>query len=379
MENYSLVEDDIMLSQQYCCLSFVEPETKGQVEMNHNIHKFVNTFMKDLINVEYTYDYIKTEINDYRIIYYTKLIEKVDENPIHGIKIRGIYKNEKKARQRISELEKKYKDIEPVPIYICSVGKWCPFMSKDINIKTVSSNMNYTLWDHQEKKNREKHEFNNRQSSSKDEYVEVPYDESNDYLDEDAPLHNQYYCCVSFLEPSVKNINKFNELLTEHFLYDYCHEKYDAHYKTTLDEEKYPEFPFTKEELYNKYLNSSITRLNKLNKLNLSMCFKVRGVFSSHEKAKKHIEMLKNSDKNNNVFIGLVGHWLPFNPVAVDDIETEYADNKISTIMKALEKVDSEKDKAQNVLEEHEDTLKRLERENPSSNTEEMRAVNSII
>ena len=52
---------------------------------------------------------------------------------------------------------------------------------------------------------------------------------------------------------------------------------------------------------------------------------------------------------------------ITFNPVAVVDIDTEYSNENISNIMKALDKVDSEADKAKNVLEQHDDTLNRLE------------------
>jgi hypothetical protein len=95
---------------------------------------------------------------------------------------------------------------------------------------------------------------------------------SEDYLDEDKPIKNQLFCCLSLLTP-----NSFPENVRET-------------YKST---------PI--------------------------MGIKVRGVYATLDEAQKRATYLQKVDKIHHIFVGEVGKWLPF------DVDTNNmsADNQV--------------------------------------------------
>ena len=75
---------------------------------------------------------------------------------------------------------------------------------------------------------------------------------------------------------------------------------------------------------------------DKENKTSLSG-IKVRGAFATYEDACAHAKKLQDIDPYNNVFVGEMGKWLPFDPApdskAVQD--SEYANQQLNQMMKA--------------------------------------------
>lgn len=74
---------------------------------------------------------------------------------------------------------------------------------------------------------------------------------------------------------------------------------------------------------------------------------KVRGVFETYEEAKARAEQLQKVDKYNNIFVGEVGKWLPFN-VDIANMETEddpvYREQALNQYMKAYKDCLKEED-----------------------------------
>jgi len=98
-----------------------------------------------------------------------------------------------------------------------------------------------------------------------------------DHLDEDEPLSNQSWVCVSFLSPEgIKNCNVRG--------------------------------------------------------------LKIRGVYSRREEANKRAEYLQKIDPDFNVFVGEVGKWLPWdpNPESVED--HVYREKELNTLMQEYKK-----------------------------------------
>jgi hypothetical protein len=95
---------------------------------------------------------------------------------------------------------------------------------------------------------------------------------SEDYLDEDKPIKNQLYCCLSLLTPN--------------------------------------SFP---ENVRDTFKNTPI------------MGIKVRGVYATVDEAQKRATYLQKVDKIHHIFVGEVGKWLPF------DVDTNNmsADNQV--------------------------------------------------
>ena len=86
---------------------------------------------------------------------------------------------------------------------------------------------------------------------------------------------------------------------------------------------------------------------------------KVRGVFETYEEAKARAEQLQKVDKYNNIFVGEVGKWLPFN-VDIATMETEddpvYREQALNQYMKAYK--DCLKEEEIEEKERKEQTLK---------------------
>jgi hypothetical protein len=86
---------------------------------------------------------------------------------------------------------------------------------------------------------------------------------------------------------------------------------------------------------------------------------KIRGVFETYEDAKSRSEQLQKIDKYNNIFVGEVGKWLPFN-VDIATMETEddpvYREQALNQYMKAYK--DSLKEEEVEEKERKEQTLK---------------------
>jgi hypothetical protein len=106
---------------------------------------------------------------------------------------------------------------------------------------------------------------------------------SEDYLDEDPVISNQLFACISIFTP--------NSIKT-------------------------PEGEVIKQE-------------------NNVRAFKIRGVYSSSEKAEKRCEEIRKFDRYHNVFVGEVGKWLPWDDDAANAEEAVYAEPKLNDMMKA--------------------------------------------
>jgi hypothetical protein len=76
---------------------------------------------------------------------------------------------------------------------------------------------------------------------------------------------------------------------------------------------------------------------------------KIRGVYSTQEKAKKRVEEINAYDTKFNIFIAPVGKWLPWDDDAKNAEEAVYADKKLNEMMKAY---DEEQKKSKDYIEQ---------------------------
>lgn len=69
---------------------------------------------------------------------------------------------------------------------------------------------------------------------------------------------------------------------------------------------------------------------------------KIRGVYSTREKAEKALNNLKNKDKYFDIWMGEVGKWLPWNPTTAQAEEVKYRNKKLDKIMNKVHKTEVE-------------------------------------
>lgn len=102
--------------------------------------------------------------------------------------------------------------------------------------------------------------------------------------------------------------------------------------------------------------------------------FKVRGVFSSYDKAQRFIKTIQETDKSFDIFCTRVGKWIPFpSKDLADKVPTTYMEEEMNKLVN--KEVDSTKKRA---LEFEEDTKKRIEEVKRHGSKEGQAELNSI-
>lgn len=201
--------------------------------------------------------------------------------------------------------------------------------------------------------------------------VQVHEKKQVDLLDEDKPIANQKFVCISFVSPE-KIIENKNAFFFEEFLKSWdlnkSVEKFNQFvnfisYKYNLDLKSLSDdlSEFCKEEnnkLYNTsvfdeyktYLDNNEERLesefNAKNDFQTSTRgIKIRGTFPTQKEAEMRAKLLREIDPNFDVFVGPVGLWMPWEPEAYKTGRVEYLEQELNDLMaKKKENEDKAKD-----------------------------------
>ena len=170
-----------------------------------------------------------------------------------------------------------------------------------------------------------------------------------DLLEEDKPIANQKFVCISFVSPE-KIIKKKELFFFEEFLkkwdfnksmekfvqfLNFLSYKYNLSFEDATNDFK----DFVKEEKeslvssidddYKTFLDNNEEELEKLFNINnnFQTCtrgLKVRGVYPTLEEAELRSKMLREVDPHHDVFVGPVGLWMPWDPEAYKTGRVEY-------------------------------------------------------
>ena len=185
-----------------------------------------------------------------------------------------------------------------------------------------------------------------------------------DLLDEDKPVANQKFVCVSFVSP--ENILKQKN----HFLF----EEFAKHWDLKFNMQKFTEFLNFISYKYNVKFDSMMSDLDeyvksegeKLKNLSITDDYKtfldnnedelteefkkkhtfqtsvrglkVRGSYPTQEEAELRCKMLRELDPNHDVFVGPVGLWMPWEPEAYKTGRVEYLEDELNKLMHEKQK-----------------------------------------
>jgi hypothetical protein len=188
----------------------------------------------------------------------------------------------------------------------------------------------------------------------------VPVSET-DYLDEDKPIRNQNYVCLSFISPEdvilqkevvffSKYISSFSKEIDT--LLNSLKERYpnDASSIDVL-KENYA-YVFKQEDLQDQFkffkcVNSDRLEKEYLEENNFQTSIrgiKVRGCFETLKEAQIRAEVLKKSGDKFDIFVAAVGCWCPWSPNP-DELENqEYAETHLNSMMKKYKENQINKD-----------------------------------
>ena len=186
-----------------------------------------------------------------------------------------------------------------------------------------------------------------------------------DLLDEDKPIAEQKFCCLSFVSPENEIKNKklfmFESFLKEYdfnksmekfiqfvnyisFKYSINSEEIVTEFKTFVESER-PSLTKSCEDDYKTFLDNNEDRLEKVfnEKHNFQTSvrgLKVRGVFPSQQEAELRCKMLREADPNHDVYVGPVGIWVPFHPEAYKTGNVQYLETELNELMHEKKKND---------------------------------------
>ena len=186
------------------------------------------------------------------------------------------------------------------------------------------------------------------------------YNKNIDLLDEDKPIADQKFVCVSFVSPENiikdKNLFRFEKFLNHWDMYkslekynqflNFLSYKYEINFNdlTTdfqefIDTEKdnikntininddYKNFIDLKEQLLDEEFNKKVEFKTSTRGL------KIRGVFPSQEEAELRCKILREIDPHHDVYIGPVGLWMPWEPEAYKTGRVEYLEDELNQLM----------------------------------------------
>jgi hypothetical protein len=186
-----------------------------------------------------------------------------------------------------------------------------------------------------------------------------------DLLDEDKPIAEQKFVCLSFVSPEYeiknKNIYFFESFLKEYefnksmekfiqfnnflsYKYNIKSDELMEEFKTFVESER---ATLTKscQDDYKSFLDTNEDKLEKLysEKHNFQTSvrgLKVRGVFPSQQEAEIRCKMLREVDPNHDVYVGPVGIWIPFHPEAYKTGNVQYLEKELNELMHEKKKND---------------------------------------
>ena len=181
-----------------------------------------------------------------------------------------------------------------------------------------------------------------------------------DLLDEDKPIANQKFACMSFISPekvikdknlfffnmflkqwdTTKSMEKFVEFLNfMSFKYnlkfdavmedfrDFAKDQHESLAASSSLEDDYKSFLDTREEELDLDYNKQHQFQTSIRGL------KIRGTYPSQEEAELRCKMLREIDPNHDVFVGPVGLWMPWHPEAYKTGRVEYVEDELNHLM----------------------------------------------
>ena len=164
--------------------------------------------------------------------------------------------------------------------------------------------------------------------------VEEPIE---DFLEVDPSIPGQQYCVLSFISP--ENVLKKKESYFNSEFFKWLCDQSDFLDNAVLKGEKTRLNYVSLKEKYDDFLYSNEERLeNEFHEMEdfktTVRGIKVRGVYATQREAEVRCKVLQRLNKRDNVFLGQVGYWLPWDPNPERVENTEYLEPELNKLMK---------------------------------------------
>lgn len=220
-----------------------------------------------------------------------------------------------------------------------------------------------------------------------------------DLLDEDKPISNQKFACVSFVSPEdllkkkdifmfeefvkkwdlATSINKFTQFLSFiSYKYDIEMMKLTEDMKQFVEDEKAKLLEYSVLDDYKTFIDNNESELqkefDKAHNFQTSVRgLKIRGSFPSLEEAEFRCKLLREQDPYHDVYVAQVGAWLPFHPVAYKTGRVEYLEEELNQLF--MEKKKNE----ECAKEEFDKRVREEKRKSIEENVRKARESNNLL
>jgi hypothetical protein len=179
-----------------------------------------------------------------------------------------------------------------------------------------------------------------------------------DLLDEDKPIADQKFACLSFISPEneiknkdrfffsefvkhydfSKSMNKFSTFLNfVSYKYNIQMDELTQEFQSFVESER-ASLTTSVEDDYKTFMDHRETELT--DQYNTAHSFqtsvrglKVRGVFPTQGEAELRCKMIREVDPNHDVYVGPVGMWVPFHPEAYKTGNVQYLEKELNELM----------------------------------------------
>lgn len=180
-----------------------------------------------------------------------------------------------------------------------------------------------------------------------------------DLLEEDKPIANQKFVCVSFVSPEKilkdkqifyfekflkqwefsKSVEKFRQFMNFiSYKYNLSFDALSSDLDEFVNEEKEMLRNTNIDEDYKTFVDNSDEALqsayDKEHDFQTSVrSVKIRGVYPTQEEAELRCKMLREIDPHHDVYVGPVGLWMPWEPEAYKTGRVEYLEDELNQLM----------------------------------------------
>ena len=136
------------------------------------------------------------------------------------------------------------------------------------------------------------------------------------------------------------------------------------------------EITITNDDVEGFFLISFLCPDKIKSKCKINPAFKIRGYFKTIEEAQDAAKKLQEKDPYFDIFLGQMGHWMPFNP-DIDTVEEQiYREKELNELMQQYKKQKEEHDKLEEERRQKLKNQKPKEIENDKKEKEEIAKMN---
>ncbi len=180
-----------------------------------------------------------------------------------------------------------------------------------------------------------------------------------DMLEEDKPIANQKFVCISFVSPEKilknrehylfqeflkswdfnKSMEKYNQFLNfVAYKYELDGTCLNNDFKEFMQEEKTKLDNIDVTEEFKTYLDANEDRLtdlfNEANQFQTSVRgIKIRGTYSTQAEAEARAKSLRDVDPHFDIYVGPIGCWMPWEPDAYKTGKVEHLEEELNKLI----------------------------------------------